>query len=169
MEDALDRAELDRLRRRCGQLRWLAFFMVVTVGLLLAVLHVVGPIMGWRRGHAEAGEAMLTSLIVAFPSACYLFAVWSIGQAMGELARGRLFQRTVVSALRRVGLALGVGGVFSVFIATNLSRLLLGGPGSFLHWDVSGMTLGMVGGALFLLGGVLERAGRIEAELEEMI
>ena len=31
------------------------------------------------------------------------------------------------------------------------------------------MTLGMIGGALFLLGGVMDQAGKVQAELDEMI
>jgi hypothetical protein len=44
-----------------------------------------------------------------------------------------------------------------------------GGRGGYLHFDVAGMTLGMIGGALFLLGRVMEQAGRVQAELDEMI
>jgi hypothetical protein len=46
---------------------------------------------------------------------CYLFGVWSIGRAMGELQKGRLIQPTLASALRRVGLSLGLGGVLQRF------------------------------------------------------
>ena len=34
---------------------------------------------------------------------------------------------------------------------------------------VAGMTLGMIGGALFLLGRVVDQAGAVQAELDEMI
>ena len=57
----------------------------------------------------------------------------------------------------------------SVFVVTNLARVIEGGRGSFLHFDVAGMTLGMIGGALFLLGRVIDQADRIQAELDEMI
>ncbi|MGZ9114541.1 MAG: DUF2975 domain-containing protein, partial [Brevundimonas sp.] len=103
------------------------------------------------------------------PTAFYLFGVWSIGSAMGQLAKGRLIQPTLSSALRRVGLSLGLGGVLSVFVVTNLIRLVENGRGGFLHFDVAGMTLGMIGGALFLLGRVVDQAGRVQAELDEMI
>jgi hypothetical protein len=164
----MSRTDMDRFRRRCGQLRWLAYVMVVSVGLLLFVLHIVGPAVVWHRGDAEIARALVAPAILASPSLFYLYAVWALGGAMGELAQGSLFQPTVVSALRRVGLALGLGGVASVFGVVNLARLVTGN-GSFLHWDVSGMTLGMVGGALFLLGGLVEQAGRVQAELDEMI
>jgi hypothetical protein len=162
-------ADLDRFRLRCRQFRWLAVFMVVSVGSLLALVHVGSPLVLWSRGEAGYPQALYTSAIMGVPSACYLFGVWSIGQAMGQLARGRLIQPILATALRRVGLALGVGGVMSVFVVTNLLRVIGSTKGGYLYFDVPGMTLGMIGGALFLLGGVAEQAGRIQAELDEMI
>jgi len=162
--------DLARFRQRCAQFRWLAVFMVVSVGALLILTNLVGPLMHWLRADPGAYESRyLAGLIWAVPPICYLFGVWSIGRAMGDLARGRLFQPTVSDALRRVGLALGVGGVFSVFVMSNLLRMIGHATGGYLHFDVPGMTLGMIGGALFLLGGVIEQAGRVQAELDEMI
>ena len=80
-----------------------------------------------------------------------------------------LIQPILVHALRRVGLSLGLGGLFSVFGVTNVIRLIEGGRGGFAYFDVAGMTLGMIGGALFLLGGVMEQADKVQAELDEMI
>ena len=165
----MNRTDIDRFRRRCGQFRWLAIFMVVTVGALIALMHVISPVTLWLRDGVRDREEVLTAVILGVPALCYLFGVWSIGRAMGELSRGRLFQPTVASALRRVGLALGVGGVFSVFIMSNLLRVIGEARGGYLHFDVPGMTLGMIGGALFLLGRVVDQAGRVQAELDEMI
>jgi hypothetical protein len=41
--------------------------------------------------------------------------------------------------------------------------------GGYLNLDVGAMTLGMIGGALYLLGRVVDQAGRVQAELDEMI
>lgn len=165
----MSQAATARFRRRCAQFRWLAIFMVLSVGALLALIHLVAPIVIWTRGSPDFGPRLAVSVIWGVPAACYLFGVWSIGRAMGQLAKGRLIQPTLASALRRVGLALGVGGVFSVFVMSNLLRVLGEARGGYLHFDVPGMTLGMIGGALFLLGGVVEQAGRVQAELDEMI
>jgi hypothetical protein len=164
----VSRADIDRFRLRCRQFRWLAVFMVISVGALLALVHVVSPAVLAARGQGPDGR-WLAGVIWALPTAFYLFAVWSIGSAMGQLANGRLIQPTLASALRRVGLALGVGGLLSVFGITNLSRLVQGGTGGWAYFDVAGMTLGMIGGALFLLGGVVEQAGKVQAELDEMV
>lgn len=166
----MSQSDLQQFRKRCGQFRWLAIFMVVSVGALLALIHVVSPAVLTMRDPAMAAERdFLPSAIFAVPTIFYLFAVWSIGHAMGELSKGRLFQPTVANALRRVGLALGIGGLISVFGVTNILRVIEGGRGGFAYFDVPGMTLGMIGGALFLLGRVVDQAGRVQAELDEMI
>ncbi|MGH7026446.1 DUF2975 domain-containing protein [Brevundimonas sp.] len=144
--------------------------MVASVGGLLALMHVVAPAAHWLRNPSpDFPWRFGGDLIWASPAVCYLLGVWFIGRAMGQLARGRLIQPTLASALRRVGLSLGFGGVISVFVVTNLLRLLGHTSGGYLHFDVAGMTLGMIGGALFLLGRVVDQAGAVQAELDEMI
>ena len=166
----MSQAAADRFRRRCAQFRWLAIFMVVSVGALLALIHVLAPGILMARGdYAATPTHWLAQFVWALPTVFYLFAVWSIGAAMGQLSKGRLIQPTLVHALRRVGIALGIGGLLSVFGVTNLVRLVESGRGGWAYFDVAGMTLGMIGGALFLLGGVMEQAGRVQAELDEMI
>jgi hypothetical protein len=143
---------------------------VTSVGALLALMHVVAPgVMLARGDYPGTPGGWVADIVWAMPTVFYLFAVWSIGAAMGQLSKGRLIQPILVHALRRVGLSLGMGGLFSVFGVTNIVRLIEGGRGSFAYFDVAGMTLGMIGGALFLLGGVMEQAGKVQAELDEMI
>ena len=166
----MSQQDIDRFRRKCGQFRGLATFMVVSVGALLVLSGWVRPlILWWRDGVAFSGGHVLAATIWNLPAVFYLFAVWSIGRAMGQLAKGRLIQPTLASALRRVGIALGVGGVASVFLVLNLMRLVGQARGGYLHFDVPGMTLGMIGGALYLLGRVVDQASRVQAELDEMI
>ncbi|MGZ9113775.1 MAG: DUF2975 domain-containing protein [Brevundimonas sp.] len=166
----MSQTDLVRFRRMCGQFRWLAVFMVVTVVGGLVLTWIGAPLVFWlREGRLPLQSGTIAGLIWFSPTAFYLFGVWSIGSAMGQLAKGRLIQPTLSSALRRVGLSLGLGGVLSVFVVTNLIRLVENGRGGFLHFDVAGMTLGMIGGALFLLGRVVDQAGRVQAELDEMI
>lgn len=166
----MSQTDLTRFRAMCGQYRWLAVFMVVSVGAILALMFLVAPGILMARGdYAGTPSLWRTEVIRALPTLFYLFAVWSIGSAMGQLAKGRLIQPTLVSALRRVGVSLGTGGLLSVFGVTNLIRIIEGGRGGWAWFDVPGMTLGMIGGALFLLAGVVEQAGHIQAELDEMV
>lgn len=166
----MSQTDLVRFRRMCGHFRWLAVFMVVTVGGGLLLTWIGAPLIFWLRDGRDPLQANTLAALVWFsPTAFYLFGVWSIGSAMGQLSKGRLIQPTLSSALRRVGLSLGFGGLLSVFVVSNVVRLIEHGRGGFLHFDVAGMTLGMIGGALFLLGRVVDQAGRVQAELDEMI
>lgn len=166
----MSQTDTNRFRLMCRQFNWLAIFMVLSVGALLALMNLVVPVVFTLRGdHPGLDEMWVVGAVKAVPSLFYLFAVWSIGSAMGQLAKGRLIQPVMADALRRVGLALGFGGLFSVFAMTNLLRILTGGHGGWLYFDVSGMTLGMIGGALFLLGRVMEQAARVQSELDDMI
>lgn len=165
----MSQTDIDRFRRRCAQFRWLAVFMVVSVGALIALVHVISPLVLWSRGEPDHPQTFYRMMLMGLPAACYLFGVWSIGQAMGQLASGRLIQPILADALRRVGLALWIGGVLSVFVVTNVLRFVGLSTGGYLHFDVPGMTLGMIGAALFLLGRVADQAGKVQAELDEMI
>lgn len=166
----MSQTDIDRFRRRCAWFRWLAVFMVISVGALLTLAYLIAPGVMVARGDFEGTTGgWMSDIVWALPTVFYLFAVWAIGAAMGQLSKGRLIQPILVHALRRVGLSLGLGGLFSVFGVTNVIRLIEGGRGSFAYFDVAGMTLGMIGGALFLLGGVMEQAGKVQAELDEMI
>jgi hypothetical protein len=166
----MSKIDTARFRLMCRQFNWLAIFMVVSVGALLVLTNFVGPVMHWIGTDPAAYEARyVRGLIWVAPAACYLFGVWAIGSAMGQLAKGRLIQPTLSEALRKVGFALGIGGVFSVFVMSNLIRLVEGGRGGYLHFDVASMTLGMIGGALFLLGRVMEQAAWVQSELDDMI
>lgn len=163
-------SDLARFRLMCRQFHWLSIFMIASVGGLLALSHLAAPTLNWMIHHraADASDTFV-SLIWITPAGFYLFAVWAIGRAMGQLAKGRLIQPTLASALRRVGLAVGLGAVFTVFLMTNLLRLAGASKGGYLNFDVGAMTLGMIGGALFLLGRVVDQAGHVQAELDEMV
>ena len=157
--------DLARFRRMCRQFHWLAIFMVCSVGALLAL----APVAFLLRSEGRPVILLLREMVWASPACLYLFAVWSIGSALGQLAKGRLIQPTLSDALRRVGLALGFGGLLSVFGISNLMRLLGDERSSWAYFDVAGMTLGMIGGALFLLGRVIDQASRLQAEMDELI
>ncbi len=152
-----------RFQARCAQFRLLAY---CTVGLVVAALalSIAVPIL---RGDVAPSDLLL-DLVWRVPALFYLGAMLGIGQAMGRLARGRPIQSTLATAMRRVGLALGSGGIISVFVVTNLARWLGGGRGGYLNFDVAGMALALTGGALVLLGHVVATAARLQAEMDEM-
>jgi hypothetical protein len=150
--------DTEKFRAMCDQFRWLAVVMVIGLGAIIVLLPVMLP-----RGYKLGG------VVWGLPTACYLFGVWSIGQAMGQIGKGRLIEAALPSVLRRVGISLGAGGLISVFVVGGLRRLVGDGDGGYVQFDVASMTLGMIGGALFLLGRVVDQALAAQAELDEMI
>lgn len=154
----MSQTETLAFRRMCRQFRWLAIFMVISVGAVLAAGLIFVPM-----------KFKLELLLSNLPAIGYLFGVWSIGRALGQVSKGRPLQAELPGAMRKVGLSLGVGGVISVFVVTNLMRLVGHGRGGYLNFDVASMTLGMIGGAVFLLGRVMDQALAAQAELDEMI
>ncbi|WP_396593680.1 DUF2975 domain-containing protein [Brevundimonas sp. R86498] len=165
-------SDLTRFRRLCGQFRWLAVFMVCSVGAILILMYVIAPAVTAARGTLPAetdSPDLLERAIWATPTLFYLYAVWAIGAALGQVSKGRLIQPTLSRALRHVGIALGLGGLLSVFGITNITRLIGGYQAGFAYFDVAGMTLGMIGGALFLLGRVIDQAGVLQSELDQII
>ena len=142
----------------CKQFHGMAMFMVFGVGGIIALAPIVLP-DGYKLG----------AFIKCLPAICHLFGVWSIGRAMGAIAKGRAIRPALRLVLRRVGLSLGAGALISVFVINSLTRLAGGRWGGYVNFDIAGMTLGMIGAALFLLGHILDQALAAQAELDEMI
>ena len=159
----------DRFRNQCRLLR--ASSLVVFVGLfLLLAMGMVG--LPWRMttGMPEGGSTRaLLSVVQFLPGLGYLWALWAVQRALGDLAAGRLFHPTVARAMRHIGIGVLAGALFNVFAVTNLSRWIVGGSGSYLYFDLSGIVLGVVGAALVLLARLVDQARALQAELDEIL
>jgi hypothetical protein len=159
----------NRFRHQCRLLR--AASLVVFVGLfLLLALGMVG--LPWRMA-AEmpqgSGTRTMLSVVQFLPGVGYLWALWAVQRALGDLAGGRLFHPTVARAMRHIGFGVLAGALFNVFAVTNLSRWIVGGSGSYLYFDLSGIVLGVVGAALVLLARLVDQARALQAELDEIL
>jgi hypothetical protein len=160
----------EHFRRHCRVLR----LMTVAVALGLAAMVALGlvglpmPVRIDVRA-LEPGQWWLLRLIVALPATGYLWALWSAQHALGALAAGRTFQPTVSRAMRHIGAGVLVGALTEVFALTNLLRLLLGGTGSYLYFDLSAIVLGVVGAALVLLARLVDEARAMQVELAEIV
>ena len=100
---------IDRFRRLCGQFRWLAVFMVVSVGPVLALMYVIAPpLIVWLREGREptTARAYLPGLVWVRPIA--LLSVRRLVDRIGHGpagSKGRLIQPTLACcpAARRSG------------------------------------------------------------------
>lgn len=154
-----------RFRADCARFRLLAF---ITAACIVVALGLASTVPIARGTLAMSDPHFAADLVRLLPAACYVLGIVFVGQAVGRLASGRPVQQTLASALRRIGVALASGGVFNVFLVTNLERMILGTRGGYVYFDVGSMTLAVIGAALVLLAHVVDQAVLVQAELDEM-
>lgn len=167
--------EQGRLRSRS---RWLRRAVTGLLGLLLLAVAIsfVHALRSEAPLHDQANHFTRAAgwLVFWAPAAFYLWALWAIRRALGDVAAGRYFHPALARSLRDVGIGLGAGGATSAVIQPNLMRLMSdAGWGrqifaSYGHFDVAYAAVGAVGLALVLLSRVLHRAAEIQAELDEI-
>ena len=160
----------DSFRRQCRALRLAA--QVVFYGMALLVLTGAAGLPFFPNG-AKLPDSFLHRLalfaVQALPAIAYLWALWSVQRALGDLAAGRIFHPTLARALRHVGIAVLAGSLLKVFAVTNLTNLLLGTRGNLLWFELSAIVLGVVGAALVLLARVVDEARLVQDELDEIL
>lgn len=162
-------AQLDRFRRHCRLLRMGVLCVLAGLAALLLLVYVAMPLAYLVRADRMVVSSLLLLLVHVSPAIAYLWALWAVQRALGDMAAGRLFQPVVAGALRRIGYGVMAGALLSIFAVTNLSRVILHGRGGFAYFDLSGMMLVIIGAALVLLARLVEQAGRLQRELDEII
>jgi len=162
----MTRPEIERFRRRCRHAAWIIWALAGAAVALVAL----DPLLGLAVQDAEAEPGwLLTRLIRIAPHAAYLYALFALGAALSRIAAGGLFRPAIAAGLKHAGAALIAGGVYSIAVMTNLLRLTGAIEGGYLHFDVAGLALALTGAALALIAGLIARAERIEAELDEIV
>jgi len=160
----------DHFRRQCRALRLAT--QIVFFGLSLLVLSGAAG-LPWFPNGAKLPQDFATRLallgVQALPALGYLWALWSVQRALGDLALGRIFHPTLARALRHIGIGVLAGSLLKVFAVTNLTRLLIEVRGSYAYFDLSAIVLGVVGAALVLLARVVDEARLVQAELDEIL
>lgn len=160
----------EAFRRQCRVLRRAT--LVALFAITLVVMSGAAGLPGSPDG-AKLPDAYLSRLalfgVQALPSIAYLWALWSVQRALGDLGHGRIFHPTVARALRNVGAGVLAGSLLKVFAVTNLTRLLVDVRGSYAWFDVPAIVLGVVGAALILLARVVDEARQVQAELDEIL
>lgn len=159
----------DGFRAQCRVLRWAALGVLGVLTLLYAfgLVGVPWPLQGIAT--LDAQTQWMLRAVVTLPALAYLWALWAVQQALGQLARGALFEDTVARALRRIGVGLLSGALLSVFALTNLTRWILGGEGGYAWFDLSGIVVGVIGAALILFARLIDQARALQAELDEIV
>lgn len=152
------------LRARSARYRSLITWVVAGVVVLQLLqyfgAYLVRPI-DWRE--------VQVALILLAPQACYLYGVWSLRPAFSEIAEGQLFGEAQTRALTMLGWSLIAGAAYSVLLLHVLLRWVGNVQAGFLNFDVSGIVLAVVGGALVLFSHLLARAHAMKSELDDII
>jgi hypothetical protein len=155
-------------RAQCRLLRAATLVVLAILGLLFA-FGAVGAHWFIHVPAQDEASYRLLRWVFALPACGYLWALWALQRALGDLAGGRLFHPTVARAMRHMGGGVLAGALLNVVVVINLSRWITGGRGSYLYFDLSGIVLGVVGAALILLAHLVDQARAAQAELDEIL
>jgi hypothetical protein len=149
---------MESLRKKARILMWL-----VTVPFVLLALLAI--IQLW----ATLGNEKADWRILAFfaPTYIYIWAVWTVRQALKAIAAGAMFDAVVPRLLFRVGVALFAGAIFNVIAAPTAGILFKIYLPNML--DGSAVTLGVVGATLALLSQLLKQAVSMREELDGFV
>lgn len=159
----------DRFNLQCRLLRGATLVVFFGLVLLLSYVSIVLPVWYGQLLHTGFDTRdTLTALVPVLPALGYLWALWAVQRALADLAAGRLFHATVARAMRQIGIGVLVGALLNVFVVASLIRMIVGGHGSYLNFDLSGIVLGVVGAALIVLARLVDQARALQAELDEI-
>lgn len=158
-----------RFQSHCRMLRIATMLVFIGLFLLLGFGLAGMPWTLLPSGATAPGTWALLAFVRFLPGFGYLWALWAVQRALGDLAAGRMFQSAVGRAIRHIGIGVLAGALLNVFAVTNLSRWILGGHGSYAYFDLSGIVLGVVGAALVLLSRLVDEARALQEELDEIL
>lgn len=137
---------------------------LIALVLVVLLFGIAIEILAVASGRVPSVGQFIWQLPLLF----YLWAVWSVRRAVVAIGRGEGHDAAIAQLIGRVGLALFLGGIATVFVAPWLAAWI-NGRGSFAFYDVSAITVGVVGAALLLVSRLLGQAAAMRRELDEII
>jgi hypothetical protein len=143
-------------------------------GILTAlVAFLVAALVAERLGYAGLYRGIATpaglarQMLFASPAAAYLIALWQLRHVAAAVAEGAAFGSAAVRGLRRVGLSLIAGAILALAMPA-LHRLLGQDYVRLIDFDVATLVIAGIGLGLVFLARLLDRAGAVQAELDEI-
>jgi hypothetical protein len=140
----------------------------IVIAAIAAVILVYAIII--FSGVVKSSTVLIALLLSWSPCPFYLWALWTLRSLFGQLSRGGpSLPLKVTSALSRIGWALMLGATLTLALTPLIDRFSKPHRmGNFAVFDVPALTLGLVGLALLMVGTMLKRAIRIEAEAKAL-
>jgi hypothetical protein len=156
------------LARAAARLRSVLSALVLFLALALLVERL-GYAWMYRGTAPPAGllAALARQCVFATPAAAYLLALWQLRQVAALVASGAPFEAAIVRALRRLGFCLIGGAALSLAMPT-LHHLLGQAYPRLIEMDVATLTIGGIGLGLTFLARLVDRAGAVQSELDEI-
>lgn len=148
----------DQLKRRSRILSALIAIVLATLLISLA-FELWGAV-----GQPVDPHYLALRLMLPF----YLWAIWSARRLIVAIGDGRRDDAVLMSTIRGIGIALFAGGICAVFVAPLIARQIRGG-GPVAYYDVSAITLGVIGLALVMVAHLLGEAAAMRRELNEIV
>lgn len=155
---------------------WIAVAVLsVQFLVLLRLLTLIGPIgeairLGDPSGLGEALRPVLYRLVDVLPALIYIGGVFAAARIFGRVARGDLFSRANSEGLAEVGSSLLWGAAASSVIVPWIKSWLDGEYGfGGIRLESETWVIAVIGGAILILGKMMAQAGRLQAELNEII
>jgi hypothetical protein len=168
MPDSTD--DTDRLRRSATRLRGLLTGLILFLALVL-VAERAGYAGAWgaeRPAGTGLAPSLLIQLALAVPALLYLAALWQLRRAVAAVAEGAPFSAAVVRALRRLGLLLAFGALAGLLAMPAVHKLLGLPYPRLLDHDLATLIIAGIGLGLAFLARLVERAGTVQHELDEI-
>ena len=151
----------------CRLVRFGALMVMAGLAALVAIA-LLAVLRGQAAGVAGPGTQWVLVAVQFSPALGYAWALRAVQRALRELGTGAGVPPTMARAVRHVGYGVIAGALLSVFVVTNVTRLLLHHRGGFMYFDMSGIVLAVVGAALILLARLFDHARALQSELDEI-
>ncbi|MBB3763712.1 DUF2975 domain-containing protein [Sphingomicrobium lutaoense] len=141
--------------------KWLATatLLVLIAVILLFAAQVVGA------DYLAVDRPFFYASLLPMP--LYIFAIGAVWRALVALSENRR-QGVIGRLLRRVGIALFIGSLLEVFGVALLAQLL-GEGGPLFIFDLTAITVGVLGAGLTIFSRHLSEAAEVRRELDEFV
>lgn len=132
----------------------------------LQQVHVVADSFSWSNTFAMslALPHFWTGLLVPI---CYLCALWAAANFLQKFEATKVFNPELLFGLRSIGDDLMYGAMAALLLVPSIEAWISLGSRSFqVHWDITAVTIGLLGVVLKL---VARRAETLQGQLDSIV